>query len=149
MPERAVVAWLRLARVYQRINRASTALLRRWGLSLAQFDVIARVGAAPGISQQRLAATLLVTAGDVCQLLDRLEQRGVIERRPAGRAHRLFLTPAGQRLYAEVIPAQESLLTRLFQTLAPAEQRQLSALLRRLERALVTSPSTAKESPHA
>ena len=40
----AVLAWMRLARVYQKVDRASAAHLRRWGLSVAQFDVLARVG---------------------------------------------------------------------------------------------------------
>ncbi|HEY8492104.1 MAG TPA: MarR family transcriptional regulator, partial [Dehalococcoidia bacterium] len=94
-----VLAWLRLARVFQRLERALVQQLRAWDLSLAQFDLLAHVGAAEGLTQQELADRLLVTKGNVCQLLEKLERRGLVVRRPEGRANRLFLTPAGRALF--------------------------------------------------
>ncbi len=132
----AVLTWMRLARVFQKINRASTEHLHAWGLSLAQFDVIAQVGAAEGISQQELADKLLVTKGNICQLLDRLEQHGLIRRRQEGRVNHLFLTDVGMRLYQEAVPAQEAFITEQFATLAPEEQAQLLAVLRKLDHVL-------------
>ena len=132
----ALLAWLRLARVFQKVNRASTEHLRAWGLSLAQFDVIAQVGSAEGLTQQELADRLLVTKGNICQLLDRLEQHGLIRRRQEGRVNRLFLTDAGQRLYQQTVPAQEAFIAGQFAALAPAEQTQLLAILRKLDHAL-------------
>src|SRR6185312_3683449 len=81
----AVLAWLRLARVYQKIDRASAEQLRRWGLSVAQFDVLAHIGAREGLSQQQLADSLLVTKGNVTQLLHRLEHDGLVRRCQEGR----------------------------------------------------------------
>ncbi len=132
----SVLAWMRLARVFQKVDRASAEHLRAWGLSLAQFDVIAQVGSAQGITQQELADKLLVTKGNICQLLDRLEQRGLIRRRQEGRANHLFLTEAGQRLYEEIVPAQEAFIAGQFAALAPEEQAQLLAILRKLDHAL-------------
>ncbi len=131
-----VLTWLRLARVYQCIDHASAAHLRQFGLSVAQFDVLAQIGAREGLTQQELADALFVTKGNVTQLLDKLEQRGLIERRPAGRSNCLHLTPAGRALVARAIPAQERLIASLFASLAPAEQAKLLALLRRLCRRL-------------
>lgn len=132
----SVLGWLRLARVYQRVDRASAERLRRWGLSVAQFDVLAHVGAAEGISQQRVADALLVTKGNVCQLLDRMERSGWLVRRPDGRTNRLYLTAAGRRLFAEVVPSQEMLIAEQFSSLSPEEQSQLQRLLRELDRGL-------------
>jgi DNA-binding MarR family transcriptional regulator len=132
----SVLAWLRLARVFQKVNRASAEHLRAWGLSVAQFDVIAQVGSALGITQQELADKLLVTKGNICQLLDRLEEHGLIHRRQQGRVNQLFLTDAGQRLYEEAVPAQEAFIAEQLSALAPAEQAQLLALLRALDHAL-------------
>jgi len=129
-----VRSWLRLARIYQKVDRASAVHLRGWGLSVAQFDVLARVGGRPGMTQQELAESLLVTKGNVCQLLDRMEADGLIERRRQGRAKRLHLTPRGQALFAEVVPAQERMVERLFGVLDPNAQRELLALLRDLDR---------------
>jgi DNA-binding MarR family transcriptional regulator len=127
---------MRLARVFQKMDRASAEHLRAWGVSVAQFDVIARIGSAEGITQQELADKLLVTKGNICQLLDRLEQHGLIRRQQEGRVNRLFLTDAGQRLYREAVPAQEGFVARQFSALSPEEQTQLLSLLRKLDHAL-------------
>lgn len=131
-----VLAWLRLARVYQKVDHASAEHLRKWDLSVAQFDVLVQVGFSEGITQQELADHLLVTKGNVCQLLDRVEHAGVIVRRQEGRANRLFLTDAGRRLFAAVRPAQEEEIARLLSPLSPEEQVRLLELLRKLDRAL-------------
>src|SRR5918995_2799249 len=88
----AIMGWLRLMRIYQKVDRRSAGRLRGWGLSVAQFDVLAHVGAAEGMTQQELADSLLVTKGNVCQLVDKLEDRGLISRLQQGRANLLFLT---------------------------------------------------------
>src|SRR5215472_6216652 len=130
--EPSVLAWIRLARIFQKIDRASAEHLRAWGLSVAQFDVIAQVGSAEGITQQELADKLLVTKGNICQLLDRLERHGLIRRHQQGRVNHLFLTEAGQHLYAEAVPAQEAFIAETFSTRAAEEQAQLLGILRKL-----------------
>lgn len=131
-----MLAWLRLLRVSQKVERDLAGQLRIWGLNNAQFDVLAHVGAAEGITQQELADSLLVTKGNVAQLLDRMERRGLIERRSQGRINRLFLTNEGRRTFAEVVPAHENLIDEQLSVLSEEERRQLFELLRRLDRAL-------------
>ncbi len=131
-----LLAWLRLARVFQKVDRASVEHLRGWGLSVAQFDVLAQVGVAEGITQQELARSLLVTKGNVAQLLDRMEAAGWLRRCQEGRCNRLVLTEEGRTLHAAVVPAQEEFITRLFATLSPDERAALLATLRRLDHAL-------------
>lgn len=131
-----MLAWLRLARVFQKIDSASAALFRRHGLNTAQFDVLAKVGAAPGITQQDLADALLVTKGNISQLLDRMERERLVARRQRGRANGLFLTERGQELFDTVVPRQEALIAELIAPLAPDEQLQLLGLLRKLDRGL-------------
>lgn len=132
----SVLAWLRLARVFQKVDRASVEHLRAWGLSVAQFDVLAQVGAAEGLTQQELAQSLLVTKGNVAQLLDRMEAAGWIRRLQHGRCNRLVLTDEGRRLYEAVVPAQHQLITRLFAGVSPDDQAHLLATLRALDHAL-------------
>ncbi len=130
------MGWLRLMRVFQKIDRASGEHLRAWDLSVAQFDVLAHVGASEGMTQQELADSLLVTKGNVCQLLDRMEGRGLILRRQEGRTNRLFLTEEGRRLFEEVVPAHEAMIAGRFSVLSEKEQAQLYELLRKFDRAL-------------
>ena len=131
-----VLAWLRLARVFQKVEQVSAERMREAGLTMGQFDVLAQVGAAEGATQQEVADALLVTKSNVCQLLDRMERAGLVERRQQGRANHLFLTPAGRRLHDAVVPAHEQQIAELFSALSPEEQVQLLGLLRTLDRAL-------------
>lgn len=129
-----LIAWLRLARVYQQIGRASAELLRQWNLSVAQFDVLAQVGVREGLTQQELADHLLVTKGNISQLLVRMERRGLVLRTQDGRALLLSLTAEGRRLRDAVVPAQEALIAGCLATLDPAGLRALSVALRALDR---------------
>lgn len=132
----AVMAWLRLVRVFQKIDRLSAEHLRSHGLSVAQFDILAQLGGAEGITQQELADRLLVTKGNVCQLLDRMEQRGLLVRRQDGRSNRLFLTDEGRTLRDEVVPAHEAAIAACFESISRSEQVQLVGLLRDLDHTL-------------
>lgn len=127
-----VALWVRLARAYLRNIRLAEARLRAWDLSVAQFDVLAQVGAQEGIIQQELAQRLLVTQGAVTQLLDKLQRRGLIRRCPDGRLKRLVLTEEGRRLRDLVVPGQEQFQAEQFAALTRDEQRQLLTLLRKL-----------------
>ncbi len=138
----AVVAWMRLARVYTKIDRRTADHLKAYGLSVAQFDVLAQVGAHEGITQRELADVLLVTKGNITQLLDRMTGSGLVERRPArvGRGNHLYLTPAGWTLYRQAVPSQEALVAECWSALAPEEIRSLDRSLRTLDRSLDAMP---------
>jgi DNA-binding MarR family transcriptional regulator len=134
----AVLAWLRLVRLVQRVDHASESRLRHWDLNLAQFDVLAHVGAAEGITQQELADKLFVTKGNVCQLLTRMETHGLIRRCPEGRANSLYLTEAGGELFRQVVPVQEDRIARVLAPLSPEEQKEFLRLIHKIERGLRT-----------
>lgn len=136
MRSASVYVWLRLARVFQKVDRRSADLLRGWDLSIAQFDVLVQVGFAEGMTQQELADQLLVTKGNVSQLLERLERRGLIRRCQEGRVSRLYLTDAGRALREQVIPAQETLICEQFETLSAEDLSRLRDILARLDRSL-------------
>jgi DNA-binding MarR family transcriptional regulator len=123
-------------RVYQKVDRASAEHLRGWGFSVAQFDVLAHVGASEGMTQQELADSLLVTKGNVCQLVHKLEDRGLISRHHEGRSNLLFLTDEGRRLVERIVPAHEALIAERFSIFTEREQTQLYELLRKFDRAL-------------
>jgi DNA-binding MarR family transcriptional regulator len=131
-----LLAWLRLVRVFQKVDRVSTESLRFRQLSPAQLDVLAKVGSSEGISQQELAHALLVTKGNVCQLLDKMQGSGLLERRPDGRVNRLFLTEQGRRVHDEIVPRHDAMLVDQFSSLSQNEQRDLLRLLRQLDHAL-------------
>jgi DNA-binding MarR family transcriptional regulator len=133
-----VIAWMRLARVYHLVDRATVELVKQFDLTTAQFDVIAQVGAKEGRTQQELADALLVTKGNITQLLDRLEERCLIERRaePGRRGKMLYLTDSGWNLNRQVVPAQEAMIVALFDRLTGDDQIELNRILRQFNRVL-------------
>src|SRR5215216_6022158 len=120
--QHAVLAWLRLARVFQKIDMHSERFFRAHSLNTAQFDILAQVGAAHELTQQELADALLVTKGNISQLLGKLERQGLITRRPDGRTNCLALTERGQGLFEVVVPQQEALIAELLAPLSEDEQ---------------------------
>jgi DNA-binding MarR family transcriptional regulator len=131
----AVVAWTRLVRIYQQIDRLSQRNFRTLALSTAWFDVLARVGAREGLTQGELADVLLVTKGNISQLLSKMESARLVERRADGRSLRIHLTAEGRALAGEAVPRQEALLKKSLAGLNEAEQAELVRLLRKWEKA--------------
>jgi DNA-binding MarR family transcriptional regulator len=137
----SVLGWLHLLRISHRVLQAAALHLSASGLSNAQFDVLSQVGTAEGISQLELAKRLFVTQGNITQLLDKMEARGLIRRVPQGRAKRLYLTPAGHQLFAEVVPVHQDFIASQLSALTIDEQRHLLHLLAKLDRGQ-RSPTT-------
>ena len=134
-----VRTWLHLNRIMHTVGRRLSGHLERYDLTLAQFGVLAQLQAQPDLSQQALADWLSVSKGNMVGLLNRLEDRGLVERRPDpedGRTHVVCLTEQGAALAARVIPEHEELVAEYMGVIAPEEQRTLHQLLHTLDRAL-------------
>jgi MarR family transcriptional regulator, organic hydroperoxide resistance regulator len=127
--------WLAIALVYQRHHRLLAERLRPLDVSVAQLDVLANLHPSEGIQQKELAARLLVTKANVTGLVDRLVERGWVERQadPAdGRAHRVVLTRAGHRVAERALELRRGLIEEIFEVLSPAEQQALADLTNRV-----------------
>jgi len=132
----STIAWLRLARIYQKIDRRTADTMRRHRLSVSRFDVLNHAGTPEGRTQQELARALLVTKGNVTQLLDAMEGEGLLERRREGRSKRIFLTDKGRCRRAEVVALQEAAIAADLSALDEEEMQTLIRLLRKLDRSL-------------
>lgn len=104
------------------------------GMTRAQWVILARVSASPGLSQNELAALLEVEPISVGRLVDRLEARGLLERRsdPGDRRiHRLHLLPGAEPILEEISRAREILGAELFDGIdAPTRSQLVDALVR-------------------
>jgi MarR family transcriptional regulator, organic hydroperoxide resistance regulator len=129
-------SWVQFVRTFTRIERRLQQALEDHGLTLSQFDVLATLGFEQGITQQELAASLLVTKGNICGLIDRMEANGWVTRKPDPedrRVNRLFLTECGGTLLRTAIPGQRAVLREILGALDPCEIQILHQLLARLE----------------
>lgn len=125
-------AWVQMAGTFYRIQRRVVSRLAERDVTLPQFDVLATLRFGEGLTQQELAQRLLVTKGNVCGVLDRLERLGWVERRPDpndGRANRLYLTAAGRRKIEAVLPEHDTLILDALRTLSAADVKTLRRIL--------------------
>ena len=103
-------------------------------LSPVQIQVLYVLAPDRPLAMGELARTLACDRSNVTGLIDRLESRRLVERRPAPGDRRvkvLALTPQGARLRAQL---QQRLADppAEFRRLTPAEQRALRRILQRL-----------------
>jgi DNA-binding MarR family transcriptional regulator len=132
----SVFIWIRLARVRRKYERAATEHLRSWNLNLAQFDLLTALRVSEGMTQLDLAKQLLVTQGNITQLLEKLEQRGLLTRHQEGRTKCLLLTEQGRQLLDTLVPTHVTWNAEQFSSLTAIEQKQLLTLLQKLDRTM-------------
>jgi DNA-binding MarR family transcriptional regulator len=144
-PDTAILAWLRLMRIYHKIDHRTATLMKQWKLSVSRFDVLNHAGNREGKSQQQLADALMVTKGNVCQVLDGMEADGLLYRRRSGRTNHIYLTDEGRELRETLVPAQEEEIEKAFSALTGDEQETLLSLLRKLDRSLTNDKATPKK----
>ena len=133
--------WMQLVRTFTWIERRIGGLLAKHDITLPQFDVLATLRFSEGVTQQTLAERLLVTKGNVCGLLDRLEAVGWVDRRhdPAdARANRLHLTAKGRKKIDAIFPEHHELIMALMSNLPEASLKSLRQTLGDLEKACDT-----------
>jgi DNA-binding MarR family transcriptional regulator len=127
----------RVTRLARHLDRQRTTVFARHDLETWTFDVLSALRRAPGgqLSPGQLVAQTLVTSGTMTNRIDRLEERGLVRRRPDpgdARSVRVQLTAAGRR---RVEAAIRDLVTRenaILGTLTDAERAELAGLLRRV-----------------
>jgi len=103
-------------------------------LSPAQCHVLHRIEPGRPIPMGQLAETLACDASNVTGLVDRLESRGLVRRRPSAADRRvkvLELTPTGVRLRTLLLDRMTTVPTTLGR-LSGREQRALVRILTRL-----------------
>ncbi len=110
--------------------------VREFGLTRAQWLVIARIYRRPGLSQSEVADLLEIEKASAGRLIDRMEAKGWLQRRDDAsdrRVNRLHLTPAAERLHAAIWPIAEDTVDTALGGLTSEERRQLTTLMTRVK----------------
>lgn len=137
-----------LRRIIRATQLNAKKLAREAGLTASQLTLLQHVALRGERSPRQLAQTMSLSQATVSTLLERLELRGLIERRKADgdrRMVRVAITAAGRR---QLALAPESLHERFLQDFARLEsweQTQILASLRRV--AFLLNADTLDASP--
>lgn len=123
----------------QGFERFSGDFVRQYGLTHAQFDIIATLGNTPGMSYKELGEKTLITKGTLTGVIDRLEQKGLVERVRSvddKRSWRVRLSGAGEQAFGTVFPGITARGRRLFAHFSDADFTALEQSLAGLKRAI-------------
>lgn len=125
-----------LKRAFNTVRADVNATLAPMGLRMLSFSALTVIGDNPGLRQSQLAGVLSIERPNLVNVLDELEQRGLItrDRVPSDRrAYALRLTGTGKSLYDRAAGAVEAHDGRMTKGLNRAERRALTDALSRIE----------------
>ncbi len=125
---------VKLLKVCEHIESERAALFKASGLSLPQYNVLRILRGAQGeeLPCHEVGARMLKRVPDVTRLLDRLEQRGLIERWRCAEDRRVVrtrITDAGLDLLAGIDQPLGELIAREFSHFTDRKLAQLDRLL--------------------
>ncbi len=122
-------------RTAMRLRQEFGARLRPVDLTPEQFAVLACLWEDDGLPQRALAERLCKDKPNVTRILDRLQEKGLIERAPDPqdrRAYRVRLTAPGRAIQEPVVDIASALRRQAYRGLSPSEQARLVDLLQRV-----------------
>ncbi|WP_123401832.1 MarR family winged helix-turn-helix transcriptional regulator [Inmirania thermothiophila] len=124
------------------LRRAQVAVFNDFMRSMAefqitpgQFGILVLIGANEGLSQSALARAVGVERSTMVSVMDNLERRGLVARRPSPadrRSYALELTARGRALLAELKPRVREHEARIARRLGGRDPAELIELLRRI-----------------
>ncbi len=106
-----------------------------FNLTPIQYNALRVVAELPGIDQRTLARKVALDASTTGGVLERLEQRGWMERRTSQedrRARLLYVTDEGRQRLEQAEPAVQRTQERILEPLSPRQRQQFMALLEQL-----------------
>jgi DNA-binding MarR family transcriptional regulator len=120
-----------LLQIHRAHRARAEAALNKLGLHTGQEMLLLQLWNEEGMPQSQLAACMGVEPPTATKMLQRMENAGLIQRRPDpedARISRVYLTERGRALEQPVLEVWKQLEARTVADLSPTEQ----ALLRRL-----------------
>jgi MarR family 2-MHQ and catechol resistance regulon transcriptional repressor len=134
----ALKLWVVLARAYSSIEERAAADVRRRGLTLAEFGVLEALLHKGPLLLGDLQRKILISSGGITYVVDRLQERGLVERQPHAEDRRACfaaLTKEGEKLTKRIFNEHEACLEEVLSGLNVEQQQQATELLKVLGRA--------------
>lgn len=126
-----------LAAAYQAFSLYDAEGLRTSGSNLtpSQARVIFTIGGTDGMTCKEIGDITLITKGTLTGVVDRLEEKGLVERWSVegdGRKTIVALTRNGERVYQSEFPKHIGFLKEKFDKLGARDRKQATALLAKI-----------------
>jgi MarR family transcriptional regulator, transcriptional regulator for hemolysin len=121
---------------------------RTRGMTRAQWVILARLERQPGLSQNEMAAIVEVEPITIARLVDRLEARGLVERKADPRDRRvwrLHLKPAATPILRDIAKYRTELHDLITAGMDPAMQKTITDGLLQMKANLAAEARAASE----
>src|SRR6266851_4949021 len=125
--------------LFRRMQQIAVAIFveecRAYDLTPVQYAALVAIRTHPGIDATRLSAVIAFDRSTLGNVIERLEAKQLIERKPSREDRRvklLYLTKAGAALLCDIMPSVDRAQARMLQPLKPADRKTLMALLTQL-----------------
>lgn len=131
----ALAAYVKLLRASRAVLGRIEAVLAQEGLTPTQLGVLEAVLHKGPLTQRELGRKVLTSAGNMTDVVDKLEKRGLVHRSRVARDRRsvrVELTEEGEAMIRELFPRHAGQIAEAMGGLAAPEQRMLETLLRKL-----------------
>jgi len=105
---------------------------KAFDLTPVQYAALIAIHTHPGIDATRLSAVIAFDRSTLGSVIERLQAKDFVERKPAPEDKRiklLYLTKSGAALLKEIIPVVERAQARMLEPLKPADRKALMGLL--------------------
>lgn len=133
--ERALSLWVVLTRSTNAVVRRIHEDIRSRGFSGTEWGVLEYLYHKGPQPMCNVGEKILVTSGSVTYVIDKLESRGLLRRRPCEEDRRVVfaeLTEEGRALMAAEFPEHARVIKETLDVLSPEEQETAIALLKKL-----------------
>jgi DNA-binding MarR family transcriptional regulator len=98
------------------------------GLASSYAFLLMTVGHHPGIQPTGISETMLLTPSTITRLIEKMESKGLVRRKSAGRATKVYLTVNGEQLLPKILDAWRNLYRRYSNLLGEDAAKQLTEL---------------------
>jgi len=132
-----------LSRAHSAIEAHLQANVAGNGLTMTEFAILEVLYHKGPLLLGEVQRRILVSSGGITYLVDRLEQKGLVERKDCPedrRARYAALTPQREELISRIFPDHARCIEELMGALDEEEQQQAVELLRTLGRAAAEKP---------
>src|ERR1700745_3244932 len=125
--------------LFRRMQQIAVAIFveecREFDLTPVQYAALVAIRTHPGIDATRLSAVIAFDRSTLGNVIERLESKAWVERKPSRddkRIKLLHLTKAGEALLRAIMPSVDRAQARMLQPLKPKDRKALLTLMTQL-----------------
>ncbi|WP_408008703.1 MarR family winged helix-turn-helix transcriptional regulator [Pseudalkalibacillus sp. A8] len=135
MKDSSLELFVVLSRAYQSIMEVAKKDIQRFGLNLTEFGVLELLYHKGPHPLQKIGGKILLASGSITYVVDKLEEKGYLERKACERDRRItyaFLTEKGKALIEDIFPSHEEVLQQALSGITESEKTEAIRMLKKL-----------------